>query len=168
MEERETAEPAGPERTSCEFDPQALTLKLDITIPGETGAIHPVVDQIMSAIGEMGCARGQEFEIRLAISEALANAVLHGCKRDPTKKVEICLECDPARGMLLVVRDPGTGFDPATIPSPIEGEQLYRGGGRGIFLINQLMDEVEYHRGGTEIRMIKRDAYPSPDPGATG
>jgi serine/threonine-protein kinase RsbW len=146
---------------TCEFDPRTLALKLNATIPGETGAIHPVVEKIMAVIGEMGCVKDQEFEIRLALSEALANAVLHGCQNDPAKKVNICVECDPERGMLVVVRDPGSGFDPAEVPSPIEGEQIYRGGGRGVYLINQLMDEVEYHRGGTEIRMIKRDAVPA-------
>ena len=114
----------------------------------------------MTFVGEMGCATGQEFEIRLAISEALANAVEHGCENDPSKEVLICVECDPTRGMLIVVRDPGQGFDPSQVPSPIEGEQLFRAGGRGIFLINELMDEVHYHRGGTEIHMIKRDAGP--------
>ncbi len=58
--------------------------------------------------------------------------------------------------MLIVVRDPGNGFDPDSIPSPIEGKRVYAAHGRGIFLINQLMDTVHYERGGTEIRMIKR------------
>lgn len=146
---------------TCEFDPEALTLRLDVNIPGETSAIYPVVDKIMSTMGEIGCVSDQEFEIRLAVSEALANAVLHGCESDPSKRVEICVECDPSRGMLIVVRDPGAGFDPSQIPSPIDGQQLYRRGGRGVFLINQLMDEVHYHRGGTEIRMIKRDVFPA-------
>lgn len=164
MSERSRPGSDGNHLRTCEFDPQALALRLNATIPGETGAIHPVVDKIMAVVGEMGCARGQEFEIRLAVSEALANAVLHGCKNDPDKKVNICVECDPERGMLVVVRDPGSGFDPAKVPSPVEGEQIYRGGGRGVYLIDRLMDEVEYHRGGTEIRMVKRDAVPSPGP----
>jgi len=153
---------AGPElQHSCEFDPEALTLRLDVNIPGETSAIYPVVDKILSTMGEIGCVSDQEFEIRLAVSEALANAVLHGCENDPSKRVEICVECDPARGMLIIVRDPGAGFDPSQIPSPIDGQQLFRRGGRGVFLINQLMDEVHYRRGGTEIRMIKRDVFPT-------
>ena len=153
---------AGPElQHSCEFDPEALTLRLAVNIPGETSAIYPVVDKILSTMGEIGCVSDQEFEIRLAVSEALANAVLHGCENDPSKRVEICVECDPARGMLIIVRDPGAGFDPGQIPSPIDGQQLFRRGGRGVFLINQLMDEVHYRRGGTEIRMIKRDVFPT-------
>lgn len=144
----------------CEFASDSLMPRLSETIRGEVSAVPPLVERIMTFVSDMGCAAGQEFEIRLAISEALANAVEHGCENDPSKEVLICVECDPARGMLIVVRDPGQGFDPRLVPSPLEGEQLFRAGGRGIFLINQLMDEVHYHHGGTEIRMIKRDAVP--------
>jgi serine/threonine-protein kinase RsbW len=55
-----------------------------------------------------------------------------------------------------MVRDPGTGFDPEKIPSPLVGDNLYASHGRGIYLINQLMDEVQFKRGGTEIWMRKR------------
>ncbi len=58
--------------------------------------------------------------------------------------------------MLIVVRDPGDGFDPSNIPNPVVGENLYSNHGRGIYLINQLMDEVKYLKNGTEIRMIKK------------
>lgn len=159
-EKREKAPGGTPERPVCEFDAEGLTHRLSKTIRGEVAAVPPLVERIMTFVADMGCAAGQEFEIRLAISEALANAVEHGCQNDPSKQVQVCVECDLARGMLIVVRDPGQGFDPTQVPSPLEGEQLFRAGGRGIFLINQLMDEVHFHRGGTEIRMIKRDAGP--------
>ena len=58
--------------------------------------------------------------------------------------------------MLIVVRDPGDGFDPASVPSPIVGERIYMSHGRGIFLINELMDSVQFARGGTEIHMRKK------------
>ena len=66
------------------------------------------------------------------------------------------MACDESKGMLIVVRDPGPGFDPAAIPSPTLGHNIYRHHGRGIYLINQLMDEVSFEKGGTEIRMSKR------------
>jgi serine/threonine-protein kinase RsbW len=64
--------------------------------------------------------------------------------------------CDDERGILIVVRDPGSGFDPAKIPDPCQGENIYSSHGRGIYLINQLMDEVQFHKNGTEIHMLKR------------
>jgi serine/threonine-protein kinase RsbW len=75
---------------------------------------------------------------------------------NPTKTVQLSVGCDHTRGMLIVVRDPGPGFDPAQVASPITGEQIFSHHGRGIYLISQLMDHVEFGRGGTEIRMRKR------------
>lgn len=140
----------------CEFDSEDLLVQVDLTLSGDVNAISPVVEKVMHIVTEMGCAAGREFEIELALREALANAVEHGSGHDPSKEIQCCVACDHARGMLIVVRDPGPGFDPASIPSPIVGQQLFSTGGRGIYLINQLMDEVRYEKGGTEIHMRTR------------
>jgi serine/threonine-protein kinase RsbW len=140
----------------CDFDAQKLILKLDTVVDGHPEAVSPLVDGVMNIVRGMRCAEGKEGEVELALREALANAVVHGCKGDPDKKIECCVSCDESRGLLIVIRDPGEGFDPASIPSPIVGENVFESHGRGIFLINQLMDEVRYERGGTEIHMIKR------------
>ena len=58
--------------------------------------------------------------------------------------------------MLIIVRNPGKGFDPAGISNPTMGQNVYATQGRGIFLINQLMDEVHFEHGGTEIHMRKQ------------
>jgi serine/threonine-protein kinase RsbW len=139
-----------------EFESDRLEPRLKLEVPGQIGAISPAVDEVLAVIDRMGCAAGKEFEVETSVREALANAIRHGCERDPDKKVQVCLACDDARGMLIVVRDPGPGFDVESIPSPVEGENLFSQGGRGIFLINQLMDDVSYEKGGTEIRMRKR------------
>ena len=143
-------------RPICEFDEATLVSRLDVTVPGDVGAVTPAVEKIMEVVRVMGCAAGKEFEVELALTEALANAVEHGCAGDPGKRAQVCVGCDPERGLLIVVRDPGPGFDPSQVPSPVQGERLYSRGGRGIFLINQLMDEVQHTRGGTEIRLRKR------------
>ncbi len=109
----------------------------------------------MKIIDEMECAEGKHFEIETALRESLANAIKHGCKDDRSRMVECCVACDESRGMLIVVRDPGPGFDPASLPSPIHGENIFNEHGRGIYLINQLMDEVKFERGGAEIHMRK-------------
>ena len=131
-------------------------MKLKITLAADPDAIEPVVQGVMEIVREMQCANGNEDAIELALTEALANAVMHGAKADPSKIIECDVGCDESRGMLIVVRDPGKGFDPATIPSPIQGESIYSDHGRGIYLINQLMDEVKFAKNGTEIHMIKR------------
>ena len=146
---------SGERPSRCEFDRDQLVTRFEVTVPGSIDAIPPVVGQIMALVREMACAEGKEFDIEVAVNEALANAIEHGCGHDPSQQVEVLVECDPEHGMLIVVRDPGSGFDPANVPSPVVGEQLYADHGRGIYLINQLMDEVRYERGGTEIWMRK-------------
>jgi serine/threonine-protein kinase RsbW len=156
---------SGQPLTRCEFESSDLLVKVDLTLPGDVNAISPVVESVMRIVNDMGCAAGKEFEIELALREALANAIEHGSGHDPSKEIQCCVACDQARGMLIVVRDPGPGFDPAQIPSPIVGKNLFSTGGRGIYLINQLMDEVRFERGGTEIHM--RTKPPSPQKAAS-
>ncbi len=141
---------------SCTFDADKLTLRLNVTLSADRNAVDPVVRSIMDVVRQMKCAAGSEHEIELALSEALANAVIHGAKSDPTKIVECDVACDEAKGMLIVVRDPGSGFDPSQIVDPCCGENIFSSHGRGIYLINQLMDEVKFQKNGTEIHMIKR------------
>jgi serine/threonine-protein kinase RsbW len=145
-----------PDAPICNFDAQNLILKLKITLGADRNAVAPVVQSVMEIVRQMQCAAGKEEAIELALTEALANAVVHGAKADPSKIVECDVGCDESRGMLIVVRDPGEGFDPAAIPSPMHGENIYADHGRGIYLINQLMDEVKFLKNGTEIHMIKR------------
>jgi serine/threonine-protein kinase RsbW len=139
-----------------DFDSEKLLLRLNFSGPANLKSITLVTDWVVEAAKEMGCIVGKEFQVEMALREALANAIIHGCKNDPEKTVQFCVACDQARGMLIVVRDPGEGFDPSSIPSPTVGENVYSEHGRGIFLINQLMDEVHFERGGTEIHMRKR------------
>jgi serine/threonine-protein kinase RsbW len=139
-----------------DFDPEKLSLRVRVSLAADRRSVDPVVTQIMDSVREMKCVDGKEDAIELALQEALANAVVHGAKEDPTKIVECLVACDEQRGVLIIVRDPGPGFDPQAIPSCTVGENLYSNHGRGIFLINQLMDEVQFHKNGTEIRMVKR------------
>ena len=138
---------------TCEFESKDLILKLQKTLEGRIEAIPPFVDGVMSVVQSMGCVVGKEREVEVALIEALANAVKHGCQNDPSKLVEVCVACDDSRGLLIVIRDPGPGFDPSSIPNPVVGQNLFSTHGRGIFLINQLVDEVHYEKGGTEIHM---------------
>ena len=139
-----------------DFDPEKLDVRVRVTLAADRKAVDPVVAQIMESVREMKCAEGKEEAIELALQEALANAVVHGAKEDPSKIVECVVACEEQRGILIIVRDPGRGFDPQAIPACTMGENLFSNHGRGIFLINQLMDEVQFHKNGTEIHMVKR------------
>jgi len=138
-----------------DFDPDKLHLILRVTLSADRNAVDPVVQEVMAVVRETKNVDGKEDAIELALQEALANAVIHGAKEDPTKTVECLVSSDEERGILIVVRDPGSGFLPEAIPGCTIGENVYSNHGRGIFLINQLMDKVEFRKNGTEIHMVK-------------
>ena len=152
----DSSPPSDTTHQSCNFDADKLILKLSVTLCADRKAVDPVVQSVMNVVREIKCAEGREDSIELALTEALSNAVVHGAHSDPTKIVECDVACDEKHGMLIVVRDPGPGFDVGKIPDPCAGENIFSNHGRGIYLINQLMDEVQFHKNGTEIRMIKR------------
>src|SRR5215471_11382355 len=135
MSAGESAEEQFPE---YDFDPEKLTLRVRVTLAADRKAVDPVVEQVMDAVRDMKCANGKEDAIELALQEALANAVVHGAKEDPSKTVECIVACDEQRGILIMVRDPGNGFDPSSIPNCCDSENVFSSHGRGIYLINQL------------------------------
>ena len=95
-----------------DFDPEKLSLRVRVTLAADRKAVDQVVEQVMEAVREMKCVDGKEDAIELALQEALANAVVHGAKEDPSKVIECLVACDEQRGILIIVRDPGPGFDP--------------------------------------------------------
>ena len=89
------------------------------------------------------------------LSEALANAILRGNREALDKWVDVRAELrdDVIR---VHVTDEGPGFDPSTVPEPLEPEQLDEAGGRGLFLIRKLVDAVQFNEQGNSICMILR------------
>jgi serine/threonine-protein kinase RsbW len=132
----------------------SFAMKMEVTIPARISAISPLVDAVMTAVRQQASTR--EMEIETALREALANAIKHGCSADPSKFVQCSVVFENNRSVLIVVRDPGPGFNSKNLPDPTEGAHLYENHGRGIFLINHLMDEVQFKRGGAEIHMRSR------------
>jgi serine/threonine-protein kinase RsbW len=125
-----------------------------IVLKAAESEVSPIVDKVMQMVHETQCATGKELDVEIALREALANAIKHGANGDPSKLIECRVSCEEP-GILIVVRDPGNGFDPTAIPDPLSGENIYSNHGRGIFLINKLMDEVKFEKNGTEIHMRK-------------
>jgi len=93
------------------------------------------------------------LNFRVGLCEALANAMLYGNGRDPEKRVRVEVELDTSRVEVRVV-DQGKGFDPQEVPDPTAPGNLERPGGRGVFLLHKLMDQVEYRGCGNEVRMV--------------
>ena len=138
--------------------PYTSTCEMNIIVPAEPASIPKVSEGVKQLLEGKGWAEEQIMPVELALDEALANAIRHGCLDDPTKQVQCIVTTDGAGEVVIAVRDPGPGFEPATVPNPLEGENVFKGSGRGVFLINQLMDEVGFADGGREVQMKKRRA----------
>ena len=95
--------------------------------------------------------------IGMSVRESVTNAIQHGNKLDTGKKVEVCYKMTP-ESLTIIVRDQGSGFQADKIPNPLEGDNLLKPSGRGIFYMRSFMDEVNFRTpasGGTEVRMVK-------------
>ena len=124
-------------------------------VGSDTRLISPLVDWLMNLIAESGCVRGEEQYVELAFREALSNAMLHGNCLDAHKLVHVRCCCEPKKGVCIVVRDQGKGFDPRQVPDPLAFQNLSAEHGRGIHLMKLAMDEVSFERGGTEVHIRK-------------
>ena len=144
--------------------PACSTCLVDVTIPADLSRVAAVRDGVVQILRKKGAAAGHELEVELALQEALVNAIKHGCKNDPTKSVQCCVTVDDSGEVLIVVRDPGSGFEVDAVPNPLSASGLLRHSGRGVFLINELMDEVRYEDGGRELRMRKKPSGLAPRP----
>ena len=110
-------------------------------------------ESMMDLFKEHGLSDGLEIDIFVALQEALANAVIHGCQNDNRKTIRCWVEIDPS-AFTIVIQDPGPGFDVAAAETagPSVNATPH---GRGIHLMRSLMDEVSYRRGGSEVHLRK-------------
>ena len=136
----------------------AMSDDIQLEIASEVKAIAPAVDRIVSRIRSGLWLPGKEQDVEVALFEALANAVIHGNREEPEKRVAISCryEQKPTRRLSIVIRDQGTGFDPGAVPDPTSPENLASEHGRGILMMKTFMDEVRYEKGGTEVHLVKR------------
>jgi serine/threonine-protein kinase RsbW len=128
---------------------------LNMSIPADQNAIASVADAVAEKLKDLSLPEEKQLEIGLALQEALANAVVHGCNNDATLTVRCSMMSDDNGRVFIAVSDPGPGFNAGSLADPKLQENLHEDHGRGIYLIRQLMDEVQFERGGQEIRMWK-------------
>ena len=136
--------------------PYCSTCEFTMTIPADPAAIPTVTDGIVQVLQEKHWPEQDVMAVELALQEAVANAIRHGCRDDRSKQLHCSVTCDASGEIVITVRDPGSGFDPSTIADPRDPENILKSSGRGIFLINGLMDDVTFADGGREVRMRKR------------
>ena len=131
-----------------------------LELPNDLRAIERAVSYLIDKGQEAGFNEERlRLNLRVGLTEALANAMLYGTARDPRKRVRVEAH---VTGQVITVRvtDEGRGFNPAAVLDPTLPRNRTRAGGRGIFLIKKLMDRVEFNERGNAITMVLYDVAP--------
>jgi len=130
------------------------------TLLSDVNVISPFVDQLMHFISRFRATDGN-FEIELALREAVVNAIVHGNQEDPNKHVYVKCRCMADGEVLITVEDEGHGFENGVVPDPTSPDNLLRTHGRGIRLMRASMDELRFENGASVVHMHK---YPTAKP----
>ncbi len=128
------------------------TLEEQIASLPETG-----VETILRLLNELNKFNWKEqdvFGIHMAMEEAVMNAIHHGNGDDAEKKVHIVVKLAEDK-FYARIEDQGAGFDPAKVPDPTLEENLEKASGRGVMLMNNFMDRVEYNETGNSVELFK-------------
>jgi len=144
-------EDQAPER----FDRSRHTLRLRAFLPSTKEALNSAVRDVLKLARQCGCVRDTQADLEIALREALANAIIHGNDLEDGKRIFLRCYGAPGSDLLILVRDEGPGFDPASVPDPRDGDRKHLNHGRGLLLMRELMDYVEYRRSGCEVLIYK-------------
>lgn len=139
-------------------DPQFLSHvheKIEFELPSDLTLMNGVLEYLQERVAKLGLIKPDRSNLFVALDEAFVNAVKHGNKSDPNKLVRITAELTPQEAS-FTVEDEGEGFDIHQIPDPCDPANLFRTSGRGVLLIYNIMDEVEYNEQGNRVKMVKR------------
>jgi len=126
----------------------------DITIPSDAAEARRIQDEIEYLLHARRVNEHDIFSIKLALEEALVNAIKHGNQMDRSKKVRIAYQLLPDRFQVQIT-DEGPGFDPSDVPDPTAFENLERPCGRGLMLMRHYMTEVAFNERGNDVIMSK-------------
>lgn len=127
-----------------------------LELPNDVRSIEHAVEFLLERCEHCrGTVNVPRLNFRVGLTEAIANAMLYGNRDDPEKRVRVEVSLS-GRQLRARVTDQGGGFDPTTIPDPTRPENIEKPGGRGLFLMRQLLDEVSFNARGNEVTLVLR------------
>ena len=127
---------------------------LKFTIASDFAHGREVQDQILQRVQQCAFDEESAFAIRIALEEAMINAIKHGNKLDPSKQVTIEADIQPGRAE-IIVEDQGPGFNPDNVPDPTAEENLCKCSGRGLLLMRAYLSDVKWTKNGRRVHMIR-------------
>jgi serine/threonine-protein kinase RsbW len=130
---------------------------LHLSIPSSYDATERVAAMIEQVGGQVGISEDDKVDLMISVMEAVNNAIQHGNQEDETKQVHVRIEAELGK-VVCWVRDEGVGFNPAKVPDPLSPQNLLNPSGRGILMMREFMDNVEFSAegSGTSVRMSKQ------------
>jgi len=131
-----------------------FTFELNEIIQTDLKNVIPFVEKVSKKILELTSMKEETFRIKLVLEEAITNAMRHGNHLDARKNVKIKILANEFR-ILAEVTDEGEGFDFLNVADPTIKENSTRPGGRGVYLMREIMDEVKFYDGGRTVTMVK-------------
>lgn len=134
---------------------------MQFTISSDFACSREVQQKVMEEVEKRHYCDAARFAIKLALEEAIVNAIKHGNQLDPAKKVRIEANVTDKK-TILSVEDEGPGFERSRVPDPRDPENLYKASGRGILLIESYMHQVSWSNHGRRLTMCRRNEPDAP------
>jgi serine/threonine-protein kinase RsbW len=120
-------------------------------MPSRRDAVSPTVERIIAAAEPAGLGADQNLDLAVALAEALSNAAVHGNRLRARSRVLVTVYVTPGRQVTVEVKDSGRGFDLSRLSDPTVGQRVLAPGGRGVFLMQRLVDRVEFKPPGNRV-----------------
>jgi serine/threonine-protein kinase RsbW len=137
-------------------DPDNESTFKGLEIASDLRAARAASDGILREVESARYSPDAVFAIKLALEEAMTNALKHGNKGDSSKRIAVRYAVAPDR-CVIIVRDQGQGFDPDGVPDCTCADRISLPNGRGIMLMRAYMNDVSYRNHGTEVYLMKRN-----------
>lgn len=137
-------------------------VQFEVTIPSDTSHGYEVQERILNLLEQHEFPDRDTFGVKLALEEALVNAIKHGNGMDPSKSVKIACDINGDR-VQIIIEDEGEGFDPGDVPDPTEDDNLEKPSGRGLMLMRAFMTRIEYNEKGNRVLLEKGRSAPDAD-----
>jgi len=133
--------------------PTQVTMEKSINIPSKIESIN-LVEKLVDEISEESAINSEVYgKILIATVEAVNNSIVHGNKEDDSKRIDITFKVSEEK-VSVFVEDEGEGFDFNHVPDPTKPENIENIHGRGVYLMQHLADEVEFHGDGNRVELI--------------